>query len=477
MNTTKYFTVIGATLLLAACSADGDLRQVDIEEPATHRHPLAGQAGSTPIGISCLVADANGATRAAFATQDETHVAAGRTVYVWADEHLKPLGLTLAAATDSVANSADCSEYIAAWALTADGNGGWTASTPALQYYPASGYPIDLFALCGNFTDKTFTAGQVYDGTLASATTWQLLNTKYADKADSEGESTVGSDESGAATPRPLAEHTVKANQSLSDDSYTTDGAFDAGVDGTSQNYFLSDLLYGRAYDREPQQAPQPIIMSHLLSKVEVYILLGNGLSYDNVWIDNAHRAKVTVTNTNRTARLVLSKQAKASATATTYTERQEPYGRSHDATAVTDYFQVQAVPPYDGDKGIIDCLMQYQKDGVAVEVPMVTGTGTETKTAYALAEAIVVPQTVKNELQEAEGTTVAQAATLLNISLPTSAEDSSTQTYHFRTNMTLKPGCCYKFYVTLTPTKIDFHYQVEDWTNVDRGSGNLILQ
>lgn len=473
-----YFSTIAVALLAAACSQDA---AIGLSQPEGQTLPAAVVRGDTiPLNVTCLLSgeqqDGQGdVTRATFSTQDETHVTAGRTVYVWADEHLKPLGLTLEPSADGVSASTDCREYIAAWTLTSNGSGGWTGS-PSAQYYTPSGYPIDLYALCGNFHGKTFTPGQAYDNTLGAdnTTTWAKLTTPAAEAGDDAVEK----------EERPLAEHTVMADQT------------------TSDNYYQSDLLYGRAYDREPQVAAQPVIMSHLMSKIEAYIILDNGFKFENVYKNETHRAQISVVNTKRTARITLRKQA---ADGTVYNRRVEPKGKSGDVGTVTlddeshtihtDYFSIEAVAPDDGGtmevggntvdnpaSPDVKCLMQYASEGVDVQVP--TGTGFEEKKAYAKAEAVVVPQHVydqtKPEVTDAtthEVITPAGVTPLLNIELPASADDSGTLTYQFTTNMTLNPGCRYIFYITLRPTKIDFNVEVKDWKVSEEPAGDLIIQ
>ncbi len=493
-TTTRYTLAAAAAVLLTACSAGDDMTAVNGDGPVI---PTSAVRGDTiPLSVRCVMGDDGretsgwGGTTRTFTSQDETHVTAGRTVYFWADEHLKPLGLTLAEATDNVAGSPDCREYIAAWALQSNGAGSWTGS-PTTQYYTPSGYPIDLYALCGNFHDKTFTAGQARDNSLDAATTWEKLTAAQVVVTDPASGEVISRGD------RPLAEHTVKDDQSLGNDKYTDTGAFAAGVDGTSDNYFASDLLYGRGYDREPQVAAQPVIMSHLMSKIEAYLILGDGLTADNIVRNSTHRARVSVVNTLRTARLTLRKQVGSN--------RQEPNGRSGDA-ASTDYFDIEAVEPYDAgydevtdEDGThqvpkiapanIECLMQYNKSGESVSVPNAETGVSEVKTAYAKAEAIVVPQYVADLTQatvDAAGNYVidettglpqgAQDVAVLNIVLPADAAGDGTLTYQFRAKIRFKPGCRYVFYITLKPTPIDIQVTVVEYTNNDR-TGNLIIQ
>lgn len=84
--------------------------------------------GTMPIRLAIHVS--SNETRAQ--AQDE-QLTSGQTVYVWA----KHTG------TDD--------DYLRAWSLTADGNGGLTPASTT-RYYPADGTNLDIYALHGNIT-------------------------------------------------------------------------------------------------------------------------------------------------------------------------------------------------------------------------------------------------------------------------------------------------------------------------------------
>ena len=105
-------------------------------------------------------------------------------------------------------------EYIHAWELTADGSGNFTSDR---KNYPISGRPVDVYALHGNFTGIT----------------------------------------SGTTTFPASLTHTIATNQ-------TTD-------------YAKSDLLYASATNLARQTAAHQLTFSHLLAKVEVYLVAGTG--------------------------------------------------------------------------------------------------------------------------------------------------------------------------------------------------------
>jgi len=133
-------------------------------------------------------------------------------------------------------------EYIHAWELTADGSGNFSASR---KNYPNSGNPIDVYALHGNFT-----------GITAETTTFPASVT-----------------------------HTVAADQTT--------------------GFAESDLLYASATGLPRQKTAHALTFSHLLSKIEVYLVAGTGTTDTEL-----ETATVTIQNTVPTATLTLSKSA-----------------------------------------------------------------------------------------------------------------------------------------------------------------------
>ena len=134
-------------------------------------------------------------------------------------------------------------EYIQAWALTADGAGKLEG---VKKLYPVSGNPVNVYAIHGNFATAP-------SGTFPTA----ALN------------------------------HSVNATQ-------TTDA-----------NYAASDLLYATGTNLARQTAAHPLAFSHLLSKIEVYLVAGTGMTDAEL-----ATAQVTVLNTKLSTALTLSKTA-----------------------------------------------------------------------------------------------------------------------------------------------------------------------
>lgn len=192
------------------------------------------------------------------------------------------------------------SEYIHAWQLTADGSGNFTGDR---KNYPVSGNAINVYALHGNLT-----------GITPGTTTFPATLT-----------------------------HTVATDQS------------------TGSNYEASDLLAAKATNCARQVAPHNLQFSHLLSKVEVYLVAGTGMTDAEL-----ATAQVTVLNTKLSAALTLSKTA---------------------ATLVS----VAPSGTIDATTGnAITAKMQSQTDQT------VTIEGSAQK-AYAFGEAVIVPQYVSS--------------------------------------------------------------------------------
>ena len=159
------------------------------------------------------------------------------------------------------AKSTGAVEYIQAWPLTADGSGNFSA---AKKLYPVSGNPVDVYAVHGNFA--TAPSGSF---------------------------------------PTAALSHSVAADQSA------------AGA------YEKSDLLYASKTGCARQTAAHQLTFSHLLSKIEVYLVAGTGTTDAEL-----ETAQVTIENTKPTASVTLSKTAApviaASGTATDITARMQ---------------------------------------------------------------------------------------------------------------------------------------------------------
>lgn len=121
------------------------------------------------------------------------------------------------------------SDYIKAWTLTAATNAGEGGSnfTGSSQHWPTNGNKfVDVYAIHGNF-DETLTEGTTgFPGTL---------------------------------------NHRVKEDQTQIAD------------------YQVSDLVYGKATDQERSLSPISVTFKHQLSKVEIALKAGNGLSFSDL--------------------------------------------------------------------------------------------------------------------------------------------------------------------------------------------------
>lgn len=152
-------------------------------------------------------------------SNNATNLISGDTVYVWGD----------------MVNASTSAEtmYFKAWAMTADGLGNLSpllANTNKL--FPATN-SLNIYALCGNF-------GVIAEG------------------LPREGEPTIEPEK--ADFPSTGIRHTVLNDQT------------------TSDAYYKSDLLYAVKKNQEPISDAVVLPFRHMLSRIQVVIVAGNGL-------------------------------------------------------------------------------------------------------------------------------------------------------------------------------------------------------
>ena len=186
-------------------------------------------------------------------------------------------------------------EYISAWVLTTGSSGAMSGST---QYYPISGNNLNIYAIHGYFSTAP----------------------------------------SGEFPTSPLF-HTVSTSQ--------------------NSEYAKSDLLFGKKIGCGRQTAAHQLSFSHLLSKIEVYLIAGTGMTDANLT-----NATVTILNTKLSANVTLDKTN----------------GGSVAVSGTID----------ETTKNAITAKMQYQTD----QTVEVSGAS---KSSYAFGEAIIVPQWVNS--------------------------------------------------------------------------------
>ena len=163
------------------------------------------------------------ATRATDGRTSSTPFDLGEIVWLWAN---KSVG----------------SEYIKAWQLKADGNGGFSsATTGADKYWTSDGSSLNVYALHGNFKNPSITEG---------TTSWSSLTSLT---------------------------HTVEANQT------------------TDEKKRLSDLLYSHPSSAfAPNSGSVELTFDHLLAKITVKLDLSNSVGITASELSNA---TVTLTN------------------------------------------------------------------------------------------------------------------------------------------------------------------------------------
>lgn len=231
-----------------------------------------------------------------------TNLLNGDTVYVWTD--------MINGATQAV------SEYFKAWALKANGVGGLsTLEAGNTKLFPATN-SLHFYAMVGNFGKET-------DG-------------------DRAGQPMIDAENS--ELPTTGIRHTVLNDQS------------------TPEAYYKSDLLYAVIKNQEPISHAVVLPFKHLLSRVQVVLVAGNGMTASNL-----SSATVKLLNMKRQIAFNPDKEADFS---------------SQSALASmlswSNLFQTS------------DILMATS----AIEGEDITGAATAGSTVYA--DAIVVPQTIE---------------------------------------------------------------------------------
>ena len=157
------------------------------------------------------------ATRATDGSTSSTPFDSGEIVWLWA-------------------NKSGGSEYIKAWQLKADGNGGFSSATAGnAKYWPSDGSSLNVYALHGNFKNPSITEG---------TTSWSSLTSLT---------------------------HTVEADQS------------------TDENKRLSDLLYSHPSSAfAPNSGSVELTFDHLLAKITVKLNLSNSVGITASELSNA---------------------------------------------------------------------------------------------------------------------------------------------------------------------------------------------
>jgi len=156
-------------------------------------------------------------------SNNATNLISGDTVWVWTD--------MINGATSAVG------EYFKAWALKANGVGGLaTLEAGNTKLFPATNV-LNFYAMVGNFGKET------------------------------EGERTGLPMIDAENTPLPTTgiRHTVLSNQT------------------TAEAYYKSDLLYAVVKNQEPISSAVILPFKHLLSRIQVVLVAGNGVSTEDL--------------------------------------------------------------------------------------------------------------------------------------------------------------------------------------------------
>lgn len=313
-----------------------------------------------PVEIK-LGSSLNATTRAFTATQGEV-IATNEYVYAWIDD------------AGSTSPAVAASEYVKGWELKAAapanvGDPQALNSTGTTKYYfPSSGRNINVYALHGNFNNS------ITDG----STTWATFSTSLT--------------------------HSVEANQN------------------TSGNYEKSDLFCAHVLNQSKTNTTINLPFTHVLSKVEVYLFRGTGVTA----ADLAGISSITLKNPVLTGNVTLSKPTTTSGLVA-----------SVATTSATS-----------------DITMKLQTDASGVDKSSDAPTGftpdASDMKAYAFGEAIIIPQAIG----------ASAAADFISVNF--SAGGSLTA----KVSQTFSAGTCYTYFIIVNRTGLQLTATLADWTS-----------
>lgn len=265
------------------------------------------------------------------------------------------------------------SQYFNAWELLSDGVGSFDAVADAdKKYFPSSGNPVDLYAIHGNFP--------------ASAEGIEKDRTPF---------------------PSDGIIHMVETDQ-------VADG-----------NYERSDLLYASHKEVAPSTEAVALKFYHMLSKVEIAVRPGEGLT-----LEDLQSAAVSVVNTNVSANFT---PAKLSADETGDASR-----RNVMVEAVAGTAEAISVPAY-----------------------VVANDGGDFTSSDSYGEAIIVPQTLNARTQ------------FIKVAL----DSNSNLYYTLPSDVTFEGGKKYVYHITVNLTGLTVKADIEDWAHGSDNSGDAELQ
>lgn len=372
MEKNKFIAMAIMAMTFAACSNDGDTPNI----PSNERIPI-----SLSSNLQVL-------TRAFEPTQDDNtyNIVNGEFVYAWVQ--------------DCGSSPSGVGDYIHAWKLTANGSGAFTGTT---MYYPPTGHKVSIWALHGNFKE---------DGTDANNGNAMTL-TEACNATMASPWST------GVSFPHnaPIY-HNVEADQN------------------TGSNYALSDLMYAKTVDCARQAGAHALAFQHLLSKVEVYLYAGNGVTSANL-----EGATIKIKNTALKSQVTID-----SATAVTVPTPSLVPVVSGTTNPATD----------------ISMKLHQTTSGDGYNTATISTDPTVSKECPVIGEAIVVPQTV------------AASSALIEVTLAAAA-GGGTLVYKLTNAQTFEKGKKYTYYVQAGLTTLQVSSTINAWGDGSEADGTNV--
>lgn len=328
----------------------------------------ANNSSQEPVEIK-LGSSLNATTRAYNLTQGNV-IATGQTVYAWIDD------------AGSTSPSVAASEYVKGWTLTAAA----PASAGAPQalnsvgttkyYFPSTGRNINIYALHGNFNNS------VTDG----STTWATFSSSLT--------------------------HSVEANQH------------------TAGNYEKSDLFCAHLLNQSKSSTTLQLPFKHVLSKIEVYLFRGVGVTA----ADLAGISSITLKNPVLTGTVSLTKP-----------------------TTTTANVASVAVPST-SNKGDITMKLQTKTTGedMSSDAPSTGFSPADNdKNAYAFGEAVIIPQYVSTD-----GASTGSAVDFISVNY------SAGGSLIAKIKQEFTSGNRYRYFIVVNRTGLQLTATLADWTS-----------
>lgn len=375
MKYTNLFLTAIAGIIITACSSDNEIKET----------PVTPSQEQVEIKLGSSV---NAVTRAAYTVTQGNKLASGIKVYAWID--------------DAGNGTTSATPYINAWSLTSGADATVSGLTNSVKldsdnsykfYFPNTGNNIDIYGIHGNFVETITPCTQA--APLTGATTFPATLT-----------------------------HKIKTNQT---------GVAATAPEDYADGYEASDLMVAHKKNCAKSAASHNLPFQHLLSKIEVYLFAGNGVSKSDL---QAANTTITLKGTKLEGTLTLTKTPTGT----------DPIG----SVAVTGT-----------TTGDIKMKLQKQDDQEPAGYTAPTGIVSPDTHAYVFGEAIIIPQTIGNPAANPDPV----KADFISVNFGSGGSLVAPVSQVFDS------GKKYTYYITVNRTGIVLTATLSDWTDGTGGT------